>query len=347
MAVVSAERHWNGVTGEARLDESREYTALYRVQTSSRYDQPETITSYFAANGPYLGFVYQFGNDIDIGAVCDSIRPKRLTEHELLWDVEFHYSTAPAREGQDENGNKTGNPLNFRDEIDVSQTSITRTAEKAYRLGGFTGLAATKYPIDSFGDVVNSAGVPFNPTLEKEHKQHVIRITKYRSSYPGGHAALLMHLNDNDWTINKPNYNFSVSIKKHHGQFVSMPASFDFQNGVKYWKVPYEILWDPVYELNDEILDRGLTRRAVIGDPDGRGGTIGFKADGSAMDSEEMAAQMPPGTPPALRIRDAFGDPINEPVKLNGDGQPLKDGEASVWLKYRKFPEGDLSSLGL
>lgn len=350
MSVVAANLAWAGASGEARFD-SREYTAVYRVQTDDKYDQAQTILSYFSVVGPYVGFIYQYGNDIDIAAVCDSIRPTRVSESAYYWDVEFHYATSENEEGEDEDGKKTGNPLNFRDEIDVGQTSITRTAEQAWREGGFVGQAAAKYPIGSFGDVVNSAGVPFNPTLEKEHKQHVYRITKHMANYPANHDALLMHLNKNVWTINKPNYNFTKTIQKWHGQLLALNASFDVQtqgnNVIRYWKVTYEILHDPVYPLIDEPLDRGITRRAALGDPDGRGGLMGFKGDGSAMNALEYAAQIPPGVPERMRIRDPFGDPITEPVNLNGDGQPLKEGQAPVWLKYRKYPDADLTVLNL
>lgn len=354
MSIIGERHHWNGASGEARLGEGRNYNAIYQITTNNKYDGPAAILAHFASGGingnlPYLGSPYSYGlgNDFDTNAVCDSIRPTRSGESEFLWQVDLHYGTNEDEEGEDENGKKTGNPLNFRDEIDVGHMNISRPVEKAWRLGGFVGTAAIAYPIGSFGEVVNSAGVPFNPPLEREDYIFVLRITKYSANFPATINTLLMHLNNNLWTINKPQYNFTLTMAKHHAQFAAVSTSFDFKNNTKFWKTTYEIHYDPVNELNPEVLDRGLTRRAKIGDPNGRNGLVGFNPNGGGMTLQEYLDSIPPGTPEGIKITDPFGQPVTEPVLFDGDGQPLPAGANAVYLKYRVYPDGNLTLLGL
>ena len=81
-------------------------------------------------------------------------------------------------------------------------------------------------------------------------------------------------------------------------------------------------------------LDRGTAARADIGDADGRGGTY-------------SSGDFPEGTPQVRDILDASGNPITEPVLLNGRGKPL-DAVGSArpvyltWLKYEGTNFNDL-----
>ncbi len=93
------------------------------------------------------------------------------------------------------------------------------------------------------------------------------------------------------------------------------------RNDDVFWEIEATIAVDSVFGWRPELLDRGMQARAMVGDPDGRGGTI------SSGDIED-------GQPELRAITDFDGRPIQQPVLLDGKGQPLKADEQAVYLTY-------------
>ncbi len=342
MSVTSCELAWSGATGsisgEAKQRKlSREYDAIYRVITNNARDQAQQIMAYFAQNGPWIGFPYVYANDYDGDALLHSISPVRDAKSAFVWQVTCHYKTLHDDDDkrEDEDGNETDDPLKWRDEIDISFTQLMVPVEKAKYLAGFVGQAAQLRRVGSEGPEVNSAFVPFDPPREKEISIRVVRIVKRKKQWDSGSAtAWIGRINERDYTLSKPKYNLRKETwPKHHAKLVSYGGSFHIENDVKHWRIEIEIHVNPL-GWNPEILDRGVCARATFGDPDGRGGTL-------------SSGDLIPGRPEVRRLVDADEVPIDEPVLLDGDGQPLALGQPPVYLTYQELDEMDFAQLKL
>lgn len=352
--VVNHALHWSGATGSWESGR-RSYTAVYRVWTNSALDGPQQIVAYFYSGVglPVLGVSYSYGNDADVWAFCTKIDPQRTADGSNQWTVACSFETRDQdqEQGRDKNGNPTDNPLEFYTEIDISKAQFSRPAEKAYNL-----TALPHRPKDTNGPVVNSAGVVFDPGLERDDTHTVLRITKNQDHFPDSISQSYQDaINSSNWTLWLEFQQFTKTFLMHEGKVQNIGGSFNArvttnpQNQsqlIRYWKNVYELHFREGGWI-DEVLDRGIHAKAEIGDPDGRGNTIGFKSDGSAMDSQEFAAAFPPGTPPVRRLTDAWGQPLDEPVLLDGMGQPLAIGAAPVFLKYRTLKELPFAGLGI
>lgn len=357
MAVTDVELHWNGATG-SWTRERREYTAVYLVRTNSALDGPQTIIDYFYTNrltNPILrvlGDSYAYGNDNDPWAYCTKIDPQRESRTAKLWQVVLGFETRAEEEnGRDKNGDPTNNPLEYFTELEISKAQFQRAVEKAYNLTALPGR-----PVNTLGPVTNSAGTTFDPPLMRDDSHLVLRITKYMDHFPEAHARQFQDgINSKKWTLWLEFQQFIMVFIRHEAKLQNLGGSFHarlVQEGnkaprlVRYWKNTYEIHQRDGGWI-EEVVDRGLHARAEIGDPDGRGGLVGFKADGSAMDSVEFAAAFPAGTPCKRRLKDAWGENIDEPVLLDGKGQPLACGAPPVYIKYRTLKEFPFDALGI
>ncbi len=85
-------------------------------------------------------------------------------------------------------------------------------------------------------------------------------------------------------------------------------------------------------------LDQAVVARAIPGDPDGSGGYF------SNSNKTQMELD---GTPFCRRLLDPFGNPVTDPVPLNGNGQPLKgnDPADAVFLRWLDFREKNYVSI--
>jgi hypothetical protein len=353
VSVTSHELHWSGATGSWESGR-RQYTSLYRVWTNSNLDGPQTIVSYFQATGslPFLGDGYSYGNDADPFAVCNAIDPRREDRHARMWEVAVNFETIDKddEQGRDNDGNPTNNPLEFHAEIDITKAQFMRPVERAYNL-----TALPKRPLNTLGPVTNSAGLVLDPPLEKPQTDLVYRIRKYMDHFPESLAREYADaINDASFTLYSHFHQFIASFAKHEARLANLGGAFHARvvnvDGtdelIKYWVNDYEIHSREGGWI-EEVVDRGLHAKAELGDPDGRGGVIGFKPDGSAMDILEFAEAFPPGIAKVRRIKDAWGQDVDEPVLLDGDGQPLAPGAPAVYIKYRTLTQKPFNALGI
>lgn len=354
MAGQSWELHWNGATGSWEKGK-RTYAAVYRVRTTSALDGPATVCAYFYSDPelPKLGASYAYGNDSDIWAYAVKIDPQRESKHSRIWNVVVSYETVEKdkEDKRDRNGNPTNNPLEFATEVELSKAQYQRPARKVWNLTALPGR-----PVNTLGAYTNSARVPFSTPLMRDDSHLVLRVTKYMDHFPEGHARQYCDaINSKKYTLHLEFQEFITTFFKHEAKLQNIGGSFNariLQEGtdepelVKYWRNTYEIHQRDGGWI-EEVLDEGFEERLGLGDPDGRGGFIGFKADGSAMDSEEMAAAFPGGLPVTAAIVDPFGNPVRDAVLLDGNGKRLADGAPEVYIKYRTLKEFPMDALQL
>ena len=91
---------------------------------------------------------------------------------------------------------------------------------------------------------------------------------------------------------------------------------------VEYYELTTEIHYNST-GWDEAVVDRGLHELKRVGYPDGSGGYF---------TKEELG-----GDSRLDPIAGIDGEPVSEPILLNGDGEKLKDGEPPVYLKWRFY----------
>ena len=188
------------------------------------------------------------------------------------------------------------------------------------------------------GPVTNSALVPYNPPLERNATRIQLRYSKNVAEYPQQAAAQFHRaVNDEAVTFDFKYQKLKFAIEPYTAQCVSINGAFSEANGTKFWRVTWELLIDDEFGFREKVVDRGLHARAMYGDPDGRGGFI------TSTEGDQLRWR---------RITDKAGNPVAEPVLLNGNGQPLPipaDGSPiePVFLTYSIYRELPFWMIGI
>lgn len=332
----------NGDTQEATIKES--YVARYFVKCSTPLDSPKVVLDHFRRNYslPWIGKVFSYGtsNGYSLAAVCRTISATPIAKSEGCYEVEVGYEPIDEEENDqpperklDRNGKATSNPLEWADEIEISNYQIMLVAEQGTfrqtvpNVGGNPILRA-----DRESAIINSAGVPFDPPPEYELDVEVLRITKYVAGYDNSLRNYVSAVNNDAVTINKVDYKFKYDFGPYTCKIKNVAFTYGNQNGVKFYRQVAELHINPA-GWRRQILDRGMARKAMAGDPDGNGSII------SASDAPEA------GNPVFRRIVDADGYPITEPVLLDGKGQPLSPDKPPVFLEYSLYHETAFAGL--
>jgi len=319
MAFYQHQLHWNGATGSYQ-DFKPEYTAVWRLFTDDPNDQAQQALAYVVANIAMFGDLYAYANDVSMLAVLRRIVPARELGSTYVWTATLHYAVPDDNdEKKDENGKPSDNPLDWRADISVNTVQYTKPVEQAEYISGFVGMSAQCWPKGMVGPVLNSAMTRFDPAPEADHGRKVIRVKKNLAWFDCN--SLVTNV------INKKKVQFDYrglkqTVPKHQGKIRDFSVEMRTHNAIDYLELQIWIDVNPEGWLL-KIYDRGIDRRAMAGDPDGRGGII------SASDELE-------GEPPTQRILDFDQMPIMDPVFFDGDGQPIKRGGRSpVVLTYR------------
>ena len=372
MSVVSVSKAWRGSAGMRSL-QSRTYTVHYRAETDDATDGIRRVIEHFEDTPelPFLGDFYLFegaGIVEDHGVVLWKIEPTRDQSSATVWSIALHYKTPddPGEGGaaggggtdgvgEDEDGEATEEPTEFHGELEVNFVDFTRPVDRGIYREGFTsyaietGLVDPRYiqPAeqlyggrDTEGPVVNSAMIPFNPPLERNATRIQILYTKNMPEYPRAVANIFHRaVNEEAVTFDFRFQGLKWTIHPFSTQCISINGSFQEAAGKKFWRVTWELLIDEEYGFREKVVDRGLHARAMAGDPDGRGGTI------TSVAADQVTWR---------RITDKNGNPVSEPVLLNGNGQPLqlKGGNSfeaiePVYITYSIYPEKQFKFIGL
>ena len=370
MTVTSVSKSWRGSSGSRSLQD-KTYVVHYRVVTDDATDGVRRIIEHFEDTDdlPFLGDTYTYegpGIVQDDGVALWKIEPARDMESGTSWDVALHYKTPddPAKKdggggggggvdgvGETEEGEPTNDPLSFSGSVEISYQDFTRPVESGtYRSGMNAAVitnadGSTQQPSeqilggpDTVGPLVNSALVPYNPPLERNATRIQLRYTKNLAEYPQQAAAQYHRaVNDDAVTFHFKREGLKFALYPYSAQCVAIDGAFTETNGVTFWRVTWTLIIDDEFGFRPRIVDRGLPARAMYGDPDGRGGFI------TSTEGDQLRWR---------RLTDKNGNPISEPVLLDGNGQPLviaDDGAPiePVYLTYSIYRELPFWMIGI
>lgn len=325
MSVTGADLAWRGSTGGTEWGRGERQLAIWRVLTNSALDQSLTVLEWFYANRVAKGDAYAFANDAALG-IGPPIAKRIFAERELksnhVWLVFVEYDND--NQDVDASGDPTDDPLSFRATISEQTVQYTKALTKATYVKGFSGDAEVYRVPGSVGPVQNSAGIPVLPPPEVEDSRVVVRI---------GRPAALIAATAHDDMINAVNLtSFTID---HFGYLRFVPAKtarireitvgLRRENNTDFWEKEVHLdIFPDTWRL--KIYDLGLVARAAPGDPDGNGGTL-------------SQSDMVTGVPQYRQILDKDGNPITDPVPLNGNGQPAVPGAAPVQIEYIQYPK--------
>ena len=363
MAVTNVCEAAAAATGKIGRD-TRTYAAPYVVTVDDPTDGPALIAFWFETNGYALGVPYSYAGDLDTRSFLDGISPQRMANNLYEWLVTLTYSPIePQTEQPDDAGNPSGDPLEWQEDHIMGFASYSEPCWTATNITPFPHPLQLLSPFaldfirsaNTLGMVVNSAGIPYDPTLMREVYARVWQATTRTTDFV-----------DNDVYIGAINsapvqyatylisdYNFTQkTYPKWSLKCTAAGATYRFANETKFWEWNYEFRVAPFNNfINGEpdpawlevVLDRGLTKRAAPGSTDGKGGTI------PPRDNQGTGPEFPPDAAPATAVVDANGNRVPEMVPFNGMGHPLREddiyGDIGYFFAWRKDEEIDFTGL--
>jgi hypothetical protein len=331
------------------------------VVTNDRLDGPGKILADLARTDNGLGITYVvrqnryvFGNDSDPFAILISLgAPRRAGGDKLktIWLVdgvyEFDLEKQPALR-----------PV----KIEPYYVQGTEPIESSQYYGAYNrgngqwigpkafnpGQETYSQTANTFYAIGNSSNVPILPAPERESSTAAYRVSWYKQT------ALDASFYINTW--NNSAFALSSSVVIYNaitGATQVAPVFFktfapstlrlrDVQQptisiyGQEWFNVTLEFIEEDRYLYE---LDRGLSARVRVGDPDGRGGTY------STGDFPEGS-----GGVGQRELLDADGQPVSDPVLLDGKGQPLRDQSVSlppVYLRWEKNMATNFNELNI
>lgn len=312
-----------GASGSAQGSDSGtvsvSYRANYRAYCDDPLDTSPIVLTHFRQSGtlPWMGKTFALGNGIDASAVCRNVQVDPIENGPGMFNVTVGYESVTTEKEQNESEDGTSeDPLEWLDEIEISFTQTAVVAE----LGKFHGFHSAlrgaiknnKIQVGKTIAICNSAGVPYDPPVEKEKDIRVIRIMKHVREYDG----LLFNkwngrVNSDIVVINKPFYRYKDEWENLTAKIKVIGATFGRVNGKNYWRQTIEVHIDRD-GWRKRILDRGMAARREADDPDGSGNTLS--------NTDEVDA----GKSNHHQNTDSNGYSFSEPLNFDGNGQPLR-----------------------
>lgn len=315
----------------------RRYVITYRADCSLKSDGPLNVLQ-SPLSPKLLTTTYSFGNEWDAFAICTKIGvPRRAagdsSPTQWIFDAEFTFD----RESRPEYQAKTIEPFFI---------SGTKAIERAKFLGWYKPVGDGLIPVSidgskllagaTVGPITSSALVPVLPTPEKPSAIPGFRVRWIRKTYPNSIGGFLNHTNIEPFTFTAvDDFNGSVVFTKTwtpRQLFLAGIQSTPIQIYAKTW---YEMVLE-FNEIDGSVyeLDRGLSEYAESGDRDGRGGNY---------DSGDFVE----GQPNQRRINDTEGQPITEPVMLDGKGKQnaIQKPDNAIYLRWEFAQPQDFSGI--
>jgi hypothetical protein len=338
MAVTEVQPSSMGSSGSASGTDSgtvkASYRSTYRVACNSPSDTIDEVLHHFRTTPylPWMGRKFKFGNGFNASVHCKTIDVDQVEKGDGRFIARCTFESPEAQQqnqGQGANGLSTDNPIQFHDEIEVSYQTVSVPVENA-KLWGYTplGVAGEASVKPGYvGPIVNSAGDPADPTLEQEMRIKVLRITKYLPAYDDSFFEAYANAVNNDvFTINKPQYNFRMRVGLYKAKFGSRSATFGISGSIKYYRVTGELLITSLpFGWFQLVPDRGRNRRQMPGDRNNHGVTISPGDDPVTLTKIK--------TP----ILDADDNPILDPVLLNGSGGVHDQKKPPIYFIWQNF----------
>ena len=368
MAVTNVQVLHDGWTSSGDDKGKVEFSVTFVVEVDDRFDGPSVVAGAVNPDDPdlripSLGDFYNIGNDVDLNAFCKKISPRPVGG--MIWHVNVSYGpdSDTDEKGDNEPRDENDQPVqNWEDEAATIGFQLIRTSRAAWQ-GVYKGqlikkrnqfaafhqitwpegppfqpfanpmLDPTHFGLENGVAITNSANAVFDPPVEKDYMQIGVTVTRNHRVFPFEH--IINYVNSvNSAQLVVYHRNATVTVEPGVGKMMSITGDWRLSNGFPFWRVSYEFHLDHFFGWQSDILDRGLHRSNDVDEDGNSNSEASFKKNAAPVDA----------------IKDLQGHPITEPVKLNGQGQPLKQGilhHEAVFLRYMLYPELDWAALDL
>lgn len=308
--VGTAKEQWPGRTGKDDWNKHRTYTRVFEVWTD---DPNDDVTVAGNATGiPLLGD----SHPSDAAAVVVSVVPTQDSETPYRWDVSIEYDTQPpvrdslqptttspppppppGAPGPQTPADRAENPL---DRAPIWKVSFQQTTEVVTRT------------FANGEDILNSAGLPFDPPITIEVSRPLISVTWNVATLNLDKIDLLQ-----DGVNNAEFFGRAARTLR----CVGIEAGSGFENGVHFWTVTVTLAYNrDTWDIR--VLDAGYAVKK----------TEDFEGNGST-------------TERWVKVKDPYGNEATEPVPLDGAGQVLATDEDPVYLTFPVYEERDFAAL--
>ena len=173
--------------------------------------------------------------------------------------------------------------------------------------------------------ITNSAFTRFDPPPEIDYSRLKIVITRLHDEYP---TSLLKFID----TVNlKPVRidinNFTGTLPPFTAKLQGISGRKEYNSGDPYWRINYEIECDFLFTWRIDLLDQGFVK--VNPDLNGEG----YDDHGNPIEENEQKEKW-------LEVaKDLTGVPMQDPVKLDGNGEPNAMSATDIYLRYAVYPE--------
>jgi len=311
------------VQGERDDEGHRTFTVVSAVKTTDVDDGPLTVMN---ASGAYaVGSTYSLGNDSDSWAFCYpyakvTIKDEKEGDPTKLWKLEQKFSTKPLKRCQD---TSIENPLSEPQKISGSFVQYTKEAA-----------------FDRHGRLIKSSSHELfrGPQTEFDAHRATVKIQQNVSSL--GLATFTAMVNTvNDSTL------WGLSARKIKLSNVAWERQL-YGSCTYYYTRGFE--FDIDFEGFDRrILDEGT--KVLNGhwqDPTGTGsGSAGTAGSEWVLDDINGAAPNKNNPQHFIRYKDRNGE--NARIILDGNGEPLADGENPYYFDVEYYAESNFLLLGI
>lgn len=330
--------HTGNFTGSEINGVSQKYTATLKVTCDSKADTPDTVRQYLISNAsfPSNGRYYKVGNSFNTNVYCNTLDVRRIAKSETEYLVTANYEPSTIElqvQKQDGQGKPSNNPFTWRDEISVSNYTVTipaysGTFRGAVDVDGFP-VDGNKLPFNGLTPVMNSGTTIFDPPPGREVSVTVVRITKYVSSmFPHLYQRYIGSVNNDNVVINKGFYGFLYRFAPYQGKIKDLNGVFDIANGIPHFKQTLELHINPL-GWRWFIPDKGSEE--IFGAQE--------QMDGVTISNSDVGSRG--------FIKRRVLDPRGNLVEglLDGNGHLLRAGQSPVFLIYQL--DNELSFAGI
>jgi hypothetical protein len=340
MAVSEVKLSSTGAGGSVSAGDSKtiilggSYRSRYRVKCDSTSDTPVTVLNHFyrTSSLPYIGRRFKVGNGFDSKSLCRGVDVNYVegSGGHFIAEARFEPITVDI-EGDTPDGQKSRDPFEWHDEIEVTYTQFSQPVEKA-KFYGFTSGANRYMPAGKELPLTNSARIPLDPPLEEEIDIKIIRITKIARAHDDtGFDKYNGTVNLGDVVINKREYGFRTIIPSRCGKLRIIGGQFQIQNGVKFWRQTAEVHVNP-QGWRRQVLDLGLDELYASGDTT----PSGMAVNATTTNNRGYLYE---------KIKDEAGYPIGVPVPFNGQGKRNTPSAAAVYGEWATKKEISWSAI--
>lgn len=298
----------------------------YLVKFSEQVDQNTAYTLFIAASGNPIprATLKQVGSDY---LICESIdlAPVRNSRgvDRYWWEIGVNWRELESDEPQQRSNpvpnspsGGTTDPADWKPTISRRSVVVWEPTDDAYYIAGYHGDAHTYFNAyaDQRAPFLNSALQPF-PGRNRQSRRYISewQIKWIRATVPQALVDAEGAVNDGDFQLSHRGY---VKLWTDRTARIDSVNISEVRWGAQQlWQIDCTIIED-VEGWRIREIDMGTAARAWDGDPDGNGGFL----------SQAVVL----GRPALRQLVDAEGNPIQDPVCLDGDGQPCVETSQST-----------------